>query len=265
MRPGASLRQHMDEQLQQRAKEVAAACAGPLLSVDTSSPTTSLALVTPQSVWCEHFAGPAMPSETLMPALVGLCDRAKVDPSALGGIVIGLGPGSFTGLRVGLATVKGVALGANIGIYGTSSLALRAAAQMQRSGPMPVATVLDARRGRLFAGVYAAGDEVGAIETLLADGLYQGDDVAAWLSTPGNAALTVGDGSRAVCEWAAASGHTLRNADAAPNALFGVLHQAERLRNRACEPLAALAPSYHQLSEAERQLAARRAGAMATT
>ena len=69
---------------------------------------------------------------------------------------VSIGPGSFTGLRVGLATVKGLAFGTDRSVAPVSTLA--ALARNGLGEALPVAPLLDARRGEVYAAAYAAGD-----------------------------------------------------------------------------------------------------------
>jgi tRNA threonylcarbamoyladenosine biosynthesis protein TsaB len=84
-----------------------------------------------------------------------MLDKAGVRASDLGGVVIGLGPGSFTGLRIGLATVKGVCYAAQVPLLGASSLAAMAvtAAPEVPEGTLLV-PCLDARKGEVYCGFY---------------------------------------------------------------------------------------------------------------
>jgi len=100
--------------------------------------------------------------------------RARLEASELSRVVVGCGPGSFTGLRIGIATARGLALGLGVPCEGVSTLAALAAA-----APGALA-LIDARRGELFT-LDAAGDEVVA----------QPGDVAARSA----GALCVGDGA----------------------------------------------------------------------
>jgi tRNA threonylcarbamoyl adenosine modification protein YeaZ len=84
---------------------------GPLLVVDTATTRAVIALGTPagalleQRTWLAGYRH----GEELLARIEGLLRDRDVAPAALGGLVVGTGPGAFTGLRVGLATVKGLA------------------------------------------------------------------------------------------------------------------------------------------------------------
>ncbi|HTZ85727.1 MAG TPA: tRNA (adenosine(37)-N6)-threonylcarbamoyltransferase complex dimerization subunit type 1 TsaB [Solirubrobacteraceae bacterium] len=98
-----------------------------------------------------------------------LLAEAGVGWDELTRLAVGLGPGRFTGLRVGIATARGLAQSLSIELVGVSSLhALAlpatwegaASSQAGESGPPPTIAVIDARRGEVFAGAYAARGDV---------------------------------------------------------------------------------------------------------
>jgi tRNA threonylcarbamoyladenosine biosynthesis protein TsaB len=128
-----------------------------LLSIDTSTLTLSLGLVVRSSNGAiqviEHFTSgpPKKQSEMLPGAIRELICRHGITISDLKGIAIGLGPGSFTGLRIGLATVKGISYAARKPLVGVSSLA--ALASEGPEGFLLIPTAL-ARQGELYIGEY---------------------------------------------------------------------------------------------------------------
>lgn len=90
----------------------------------------------------------------LLETVFAWCGRARKD---LRGVGVAIGPGGFTGVRTGMTLAKTVAQVANLPVYGVDTLTALA---MQFAGPHHVAPMLDARRGLVFAGVYAPGAPV---------------------------------------------------------------------------------------------------------
>jgi tRNA threonylcarbamoyladenosine biosynthesis protein TsaB len=134
-----------------------------LFALDTATLTLSAALVerTDQGVDAllelATVAPPTAHSSVLPRLVEEMLARAGKQPEDLSAIVIGLGPGSFTGLRIGLATAKGLCYALKIPLVGASSLeamALAAAAQVP-DGTLLV-PCLDARKGEVYAGFYRA-------------------------------------------------------------------------------------------------------------
>ena len=143
-----------------------------VLGFDTATATAGIALVDDGIVLAEARHDTAGRGADLLVAIDDVCRRANVLPSTLDAVAVGAGPGSFTGLRIGMATAKGIAFAAGRPLWAVSSLAALAA-DAQRPGV--VAAVLDARRGEVFAGCYRDGSPL-ADERVLAPG-----DVAAWV------------------------------------------------------------------------------------
>ena len=106
------------------------------------------------AVWA---SGRRRHAEALAPAVEHVLDQAEVELSDLAAIAVDLGPGLFTGLRVGVATAKGLAQGLGIGVVGLTSLEVLAAAALDAGWPGEVAAVVDARRGEVFVARYGAG------------------------------------------------------------------------------------------------------------
>ncbi|MBI3392829.1 MAG: tRNA (adenosine(37)-N6)-threonylcarbamoyltransferase complex dimerization subunit type 1 TsaB, partial [Nitrospirae bacterium] len=102
-------------------------------------------------------------SEALLPAVDDLLGHAGVGLKDLDILALAIGPGSFTGLRVGLATMKGLAIVLGVPIAPVSSLGAVAAAVSWRGGGV-VRAVIDAGRGDVFGGVFRA--EAGRVETI---------------------------------------------------------------------------------------------------
>lgn len=128
-----------------------------VLAWDTSSGVASLGLCRAdglgraQALEIVHGDGLGSHSSFLPPAVKALLGRHGLTPSGLDLVAAGRGPGSFTGLRTGLALAKGLAMGAGKPVLGVSSLAVLAGAF---PGPGLVAPLVDARHGELFAALF---------------------------------------------------------------------------------------------------------------
>ena len=120
----------------------------------------------------------------LLVAIDRLCREAGVAPPALDAVAVGAGPGSFTGLRIGMATAKGIAFAAKRPLWAVSSLAALADdARRELAGrdaaicDAAICAVLDARRGEIFAGCFRNGAPLGDERVLAPDAL------APWLAS----------------------------------------------------------------------------------
>jgi tRNA threonylcarbamoyladenosine biosynthesis protein TsaB len=124
----------------------------------------------------------------LLPAAEAVLQRAGWDWGDLDRLAVGVGPGSFTGLRIGLAAARGAALARGLELAGVSSLrALAAAAEAEAE---LVLAVLDARRGEVFAAGWRDGAEVVIAPAALAPAALA-ERVRALPGRP----LAVGDGA----------------------------------------------------------------------
>jgi tRNA threonylcarbamoyladenosine biosynthesis protein TsaB len=137
-----------------------------VLAIDTATLSASAAIVDGERI-VEETVRTTTHSDELMLMVARVCERAGVAPRQLDAIAVGAGPGSFTGLRIGMATAKGIAFAAARPLWAVSSLAALAFAAVRRGVANPgdlVVPVLDARRNELYAGWYRAeADRVVAI------------------------------------------------------------------------------------------------------
>lgn len=123
----------------------------PILALDASAGGASVALLRGTTVLDEATLARQGSAESLAPAITAILGRAALPVSALGAIVVGMGPGSFTGLRVSAALAAGLAHGAGIPVRLVSSLSLIVAGSAPALEPGPYVAVLDALRGDWFA------------------------------------------------------------------------------------------------------------------
>ena len=96
-------------------------------------------------------------AEALMPLIARVMDEAAVEFSALGRVAVTVGPGSFTGLRVGIAAARGIALAAGKPAIGLTTLASLAAPHIAEGDNGPVVAVIDARHDQVYMQVFAPG------------------------------------------------------------------------------------------------------------
>ena len=135
--------------------------------------------------------------ETLAPAMGHLFDQVGLAPTDLHVVAVDLGPGLFTGLRVGVAAAKGLAQAVGIGVVGLSSLDIltRAAAQAGHSGHLLAA--VDARRGEVFACVRELREGRAPAEDVIGAGLFSPEELAVAVSGLGGVRIVgVGDGAQ---------------------------------------------------------------------
>jgi tRNA threonylcarbamoyl adenosine modification protein YeaZ len=96
-------------------------------------------------------------AEALMPLIERTLDRAHIDVSTLDRIAVTTGPGSFTGLRVGIAAARGIALAAGKPAIGLSTLAAFAAPFIAADDTLPVVVAIDARHDHVYLQVFGPG------------------------------------------------------------------------------------------------------------
>lgn len=125
-----------------------------ILALDTSTLTGSAAVVVDGVVLAESTTRiRATHSEQILPLVDEVLARASVALDAIDRIAVGVGPGSFTGVRIGVATAKGLHIASGVALVGVSSLEALASAAWGVRGF--VLAALDARRGEAYAALYA--------------------------------------------------------------------------------------------------------------
>lgn len=124
-----------------------------LLSIDTSTDYLSVAVTDGAKVIARiHKKAPRSHSSLLMPTIAGALLRARTGLKKIDGFCIGVGPGSFTGLRIGVATVKGLAIVTGKPIVAVPTF--DAIAMNAKRLPGVICPVLDARKAKVYASLY---------------------------------------------------------------------------------------------------------------
>lgn len=136
-----------------------------LLAIDTSTLVGSVAVVQDGELLAEQSASVrATHGETLLPAVERVLAQASLSIDAVDVFAVGIGPGSFTGVRIGVATVKGLSLSMGKPIVGVSSLRVLARGMVAGAGlHVPV---VDAHKGEVYCAAYEIAEDA-ALRTVL--------------------------------------------------------------------------------------------------
>lgn len=130
------------------------------LAVDTATPCSTVALTTGTRVGGKVIASLSLSSNVthsrrLLSAIDRLFTETDIPKASINAYAVGLGPGSFTGLRIGMATVKGLAAASGGRLYGVSTLDILAA---NCSDSRLICSVLDARKKEVYTAFYRCND-----------------------------------------------------------------------------------------------------------
>lgn len=163
-----------------------------ILGFDTATPDTVVAVLRDGAdpVELRHTPAPGerpQHGQQLLPLVREALERAGLQFTDLQRIGVGVGPGTFTGLRIGVATARALAQSSGAELAAVSTLDVLAAGTEHNS---PVLAVLDARRGQAFVAAY---DE--ARTRLAGPAAVAPEDLAAWADPARGTWLAVGDGA----------------------------------------------------------------------
>jgi tRNA threonylcarbamoyl adenosine modification protein YeaZ len=131
-----------------------------VLAIDTALEACSVAVLdTERADLRAHESLPMQRghAEALMPLVARVLDRAQLDFSSIDRIAVTTGPGSFTGLRVGIAAARGIALAAGKPAIGLTTLAAFAAPFIAADDTLPVVVAIDARHDHIYLQVFGPG------------------------------------------------------------------------------------------------------------
>lgn len=225
-----------------------------VLGVDAATPIASVGLIHDGRVLAEAAGSATNHVESLLPLIRDVLDRAHVELHDLDGIGLTIGPGSFSGLRVALGTVKGLAYARSLRVAGVSTLSALAHAVPDWTGRVGV--VLDARKREVYAAFFDRGAD-GQVTRLTRDAVLAPDVLPVEGAAP---CLFVGDGAERYAE-------ILRSRYGAATRLFplarlqpraGIVARLAwaRFRRGDADDAAQLVPHYLRRPDAERNRAA---------
>lgn len=192
----------------------------PLLALETATNTCGAALLVDGSVVAEaHVHRPRVHARYLTPLAESVVERGGIAMQELTAVAVSMGPGSYTGLRIGVSTAKGVAMATGASLVGVPTLeALAATVLPYAEEEDVVCALLDARRDEVYAAAYRVrasglqGEESAETPKEEAEGSPKTVDLAhlhvhaapdalhvhelpAWLDAPGERVWLVGNGS----------------------------------------------------------------------
>ena len=163
-----------------------------VLGIETSTPQASVAIGSEQGVVASALvARGANYNEFLLPAIRFCLDQSNLGYRNIGGVAVSLGPGLFTGMRVGVATAKAIAQALSVPIVGMASLDL--VAYEVRYTPKTICAVLDARRNQVFNAFYRPSP--GGIQRMSEYRVETPERLAVGLASRPEEVLLVGNGA----------------------------------------------------------------------
>lgn len=223
------------------------------MALETSAKACSVALCEEERLIAQSYQNCGLThSRTLMPQCEGLLQNCGVSLAQIDVIAVAAGPGSFTGLRIGVATAKGLAWPGDKPCAGVSTLEAMAwtASHMGEE----LCPVMDARRSQVYNARFTS--EGGRPHRLTEDRAISLDDLAAELEERNREQFLVGDGAEMCYNALRERGLSVR---LAPEHLrfqsaWGVARAGlEAAREGKLISASELVPSYHRLSQAERE------------
>ncbi len=165
------------------------------LALESSAITASVALDINGRITEEFINSGLTHSTTLMPLVEKLLKKEGIKPTEIDLFAVAAGPGSFTGIRIGIATVKGLAFGTGKETVGVSTL--EAMAVLHTGCGSKVCALMDARLGQYYNAVF---DCTEGRTRLTEDRALSGEEIAAEITSDGKPVLLVGDGARKFAE-----------------------------------------------------------------
>jgi tRNA threonylcarbamoyladenosine biosynthesis protein TsaB len=224
--------------------------SGLTLAVDTATDIASVAVGQGSTVTAgAHQQGARRHAAEIIRLIEFSLSRAGVRAADLDRVIVGDGPGSFTGLRIGWAAAKGLVHESGADVVGLPSLLAAAAGAAERVGAVPIAACFDALRGQVYGAIYVIHPD--RVDTLVAPMLATVTDLVALASA--RPALAVGDGavrySEEISRWTGVAPVPL---DQLPPAAALLLTLADRPgAGRRIEDFAIAEPEYGRPAEAQ--------------
>ncbi|MGF1804952.1 tRNA (adenosine(37)-N6)-threonylcarbamoyltransferase complex dimerization subunit type 1 TsaB [Aliivibrio sifiae] len=170
-----------------------------ILAVDTATENCSVTLIVDGKVYSRRAVAPREHTIKVLPFVDEVLKEAGVRLQDLDALAFGQGPGSFTGVRIGIGIAQGLAFGADLPMVGISTLEAMAQAGYRVHGATQVAAAIDARMGEVYFGMYQRNDD-GTWTYNFAETVSAPEGLAMYLPEQSGEWLTVGTGWDAYTE-----------------------------------------------------------------
>lgn len=231
-----------------------------ILAIESSAVTASVAIIEDDSVLANYTINHKKThSQTLLPMIDEICRMTETDVDDLDAIAVSVGPGSFTGLRIGVATAKGIALAKDKPMIPVKTL--EALAYNLYGQTKTIVPIMDAKRKHVYSAIYKF--EEGKLVELRETNLISIEDLTKELNESYNDVVFLGDGIKVARDYFNEN-LSINHCEASP---------LDRLQDAASLGLRALdlakegklvssddvKPDYLRPSQAERELAAKKA------
>ncbi|MFI3252890.1 MAG: tRNA (adenosine(37)-N6)-threonylcarbamoyltransferase complex dimerization subunit type 1 TsaB [Eubacteriales bacterium] len=219
-----------------------------VLALESSANACSVALCEGENLLAQYFLNSGLThSKTLLPLIIDVLSKSEVTLQEIDCLAVAVGPGSFTGLRIGLATIKGLSMSGDIPCIPCSTLASMAW-QLSHLEGYTLVPVMDARRNQVYTSLFLV--EEGVPKRLCPDKAISIAELSEELKHIKTKKILLGDGAD-LCYG------QLEDILIAPPHLrlqmaWGVAQESFRQKENALSG-ENLLPEYHRLSQAERE------------
>jgi len=232
-----------------------------ILAIESSAITASVAILTDTCVIAEYTINHKKThSQTLLPMIAEICKMTDTAVEALDLIAVSIGPGSYTGLRIGVATGKGIALAVHKKMIAVPTL--EAMAYNLYHTEKYVCPIMDAKRQHLYCGIYHFKN--GELKTKLSQSILSYEELAADLNKMNQSVVFVGDGiavakdyieTHLECPYALAPAHLSTQRAASIGVYAKYLYEQGKAIDAA-----EVVPNYLRPSQAERLMGGKNVG-----
>lgn len=233
-----------------------------VLAIESAATVAAVAVVEDDKVICDYTMNDKKNhSQTIMPMIEAVKNQLNLDMKTLDAIAVSSGPGSYTGLRIGSATAKGLAHVLDVPIVGISTI--ESMAHNIEETEHIICPMLDARRQHVFAGAYHYID--GRIENLIEIDQWSVVELVSKLSAFNRGVVFLGDGMtahKALIEENLDTRfiHIARPTEFLPRAVNTAFLAIKRLNEGNTEDYMTHQPNYYRLSQAEREYQEKHSG-----